>query len=478
MLLADLTVPPSSSSPACSAPHVPIHVLPPSFGRPPLLSHSNPYTLPPTDLSYHLDGLQQQIAAIVATLETTSNTVPMYYKNLVTSFPTLSSSHVNASPTTLEPIVQSCIPQPFSLISIDAKQHRVSFPSQPYKPIQPFTLIHSDVCRPSKVTTSFGKRCFVTFIDVQTCLTWVFLISDKSEVTSTFQDFYHTLGTQFNTKIGDTIFSATHLINYMSSHVLRFYTPLDYLKDSYPSMRLIPNVPLRVFRSLHISIAMVLIKLNSLLGLRLSCLLGILYTNKAINASIHLHPTSEKSVSEESNYNPSNKYDPSLDLPIAPRKITRDTKLVGCKSVFTLKYKADGTLDRHKARVPLPVDVNKDWSLYQLDVKNAFLNGDLVEELERGLTYSLPLSRPKGMKVVKSKEGIFLSQRKYTLDLLTEAGTLGCRPADAPIEFNCKLGNSDDQVPADKEQYHSLMDIDVIFQIITFGVEVSYMMER
>ncbi|KAL0561216.1 hypothetical protein IC582_001638 [Cucumis melo] len=84
-------------------------------------------------------------------------------------------------------------------------------------------------------------------------------------------------------------------------------------------------------------------------------------------------------------------------------------KNVGCKWVFSLKYKADGTLDRHKARlvakgftqtygidysetfslvaklniviVLLYVVVNKDWPLYQLNVKNAFLNGDLVEEV-------------------------------------------------------------------------------------------------
>ncbi|KAL4030573.1 hypothetical protein IC575_008819 [Cucumis melo] len=58
-----------------------------------------------------------------------------------------------------------------------------------------------------------------------------------------------------------------------------------------------------------------------------------------------------------------------------------------------------------------------------------------------------------GMEVARSKEGISVSQRKYTLDLLTETDMLGCRPADTPIEFNCKLGNSDDQVPVDKEQY-------------------------
>ncbi|KAA0033106.1 Copia protein [Cucumis melo var. makuwa] len=33
------------------------------------------------------------------------------------------------------------------------------------------------------------------------------------------------------------------------------------------------------------------------------------------------------------------------------------------------------------------------------------------------------------------------------------------RPANTPIEFNCKLGNSDDQVPVDKEQYQRLVKV-------------------
>ena len=34
---------------------------------------------------------------------------------------------------------------------------------------------------------------------------------------------------------------------------------------------------------------------------------------------------------------------------------------------------------------------------------------------------------------------------------------LGCRPADTPIEFNCKLENSNDKVLVDKEQYQCLV---------------------
>ncbi|KAA0035979.1 putative mitochondrial protein [Cucumis melo var. makuwa] len=62
-----------------------------------------------------------------------------------------------------------------------------------------------------------------------------------------------------------------------------------------------------------------------------------------------------------------------------------------------------------------------------------------------------------GMEVARSKECISVPQRKYTLDLLIEIGMLGCHPADTPIEFNFKLGNSYEQVPVDKEQYQRLV---------------------
>ena len=48
----------------------------------------------------------------------------------------------------------------------------------------------------------------------------------------------------------------------------------------------------------------------------------------------------------------------------------------------------------------------------------------------------------RGIEVARSKESIFISQRKYTFDLLTEISTLGCQ-----------LENSDDKVSVDKEQY-------------------------
>ena len=47
-------------------------------------------------------------------------------------------------------------------ICIWAKQHEVSFPSQPYKPIHPFALVHGNVWGP----TAFGKQWFVIFIDI------------------------------------------------------------------------------------------------------------------------------------------------------------------------------------------------------------------------------------------------------------------------------------------------------------------------
>ncbi|CAL8137817.1 unnamed protein product [Prunus armeniaca] len=62
-----------------------------------------------------------------------------------------------------------------------------------------------------------------------------------------------------------------------------------------------------------------------------------------------------------------------------------------------------------------------------------------------------------GIEVARSKHGIFLSQRKYVLDLLAEIGMLDCKPIDTPSEQNHKLGLYPDQVPTDKERYQRLV---------------------
>ena len=56
-----------------------------------------------------------------------------------------------------------------------------------------------------------------------------------------------------------------------------------------------------------------------------------------------------------------------------------------------------------------------------------------------------------GMEIARLKEGIFVSQIKYSLDLLIETGMMGCQLADTSIEFNAKLGNSIDKVLVDKK---------------------------
>ena len=68
-----------------------------------------------------------------------------------------------------------------------------------------------------------------------------------------------------------------------------------------------------------------------------------------------------------------------------------------------------------------------------------------------GLKYFL------GIDVARSKQGIFLSQQKYVLDLLKEIGMLGCQPIDIPIEQNHGIEELLNQVPTDKGRYQRLV---------------------
>ena len=124
-------------------------------------------------------------------------------------------------------------------------------------------------------------------------------------------------------------------------------------------------------------------------------------------------------------------------------ELPRDKKIVGCRWVYTLKCKPDGYLDRYKARlvargytqtygidypetfapvakintikILLSLAVNLDWPLYQYDIKNAFLHGDLNEEIYMNIPpgYEGNLNKGKVCKLKKALYGLKQSPRAW-----------------------------------------------------------------
>ncbi|GAA0164844.1 transmembrane signal receptor [Lithospermum erythrorhizon] len=62
-----------------------------------------------------------------------------------------------------------------------------------------------------------------------------------------------------------------------------------------------------------------------------------------------------------------------------------------------------------------------------------------------------------GVEVARSEEGIFLSQRKYALDIISKAGLLGAKAVAFPMEQNQRLAGSTSAVLHDVDRYRRLV---------------------
>jgi hypothetical protein len=272
---------------------------------------------------------------------------------------------------------------------------------------------------------------------------------------------------------------------------------------------------------------------------------------------------------------------------------------IGCKWVYKLKFKSDGSIERYKARLVakgynqqegldyfetfspvaklvtvrsfVAIAAAKGWSLTQLDVNNAFLHGELDEEvymslplgykgdsklphqvckltkslyglkqasrqwfskfsstlLHHGFTqskcdYSLftktagstfiallvyvddiliasnaPAAVTKltafldakfklkdlgnakyflGLELARSHQGISLCQRKYTLDILEDAGFLASKPVKFPMEQHIKLSRDDGSLLSDPTVYRRL--VGKLLYLTLTRPDISYSVSR
>lgn len=68
-----------------------------------------------------------------------------------------------------------------------------------------------------------------------------------------------------------------------------------------------------------------------------------------------------------------------------------------------------------------------------------------------------PLKYFLGVEFARSKKGIFLCQRKYTLDILSEAGLLGAKPFSTSMVQNHRLAFSISELCVDSSSYRRLV---------------------
>ncbi|XP_019199098.1 PREDICTED: uncharacterized protein LOC109192853 [Ipomoea nil] len=152
-------------------------------------------------------------------------------------------------------------------------------------------------------------------------------------------------------------------------------------------------------------------------------------------------------------------------------------------------------------RTFLAVAMAKGWDVQQLDINNAFVHGDLEEEVYMVLPPGFRNYKPKqiaelkqtldnafkikdlghlnfflGMEAFGTPDRLNICQRKYALDILKENGFLDAKPAQTPITPGQNLNNVDWTLMDNLEEYRRL--VGKLLYLTNTRPDISYVIQQ
>nr|CAN82610.1 hypothetical protein VITISV_021745 [Vitis vinifera] len=379
-------------------------------------------------------------------------TAPILSKALASCNPSVTLQINKIDPCIICPLVKSHS-LPYSLSSSHASH--------------PLAVIHTDLWGPTPSISITGARYFLIFIDDYSRNTWIYFLSTKDQALHSFITFRKMVENQLHTTIKCIQFDNggefLAFKPYLEAHAHKGYLCLDVSTSRiYISRNVIFHESSFPFQSSypppspppHLSSSTpALINSPSLSAPSSPVVSFPIITSDSIHPlipvpfatsspaapsppplSLNTHPmvTRAKSgihkkrsfivqhTTEPRTYSQASKNDSwvqamNREYQALLRNNTwslvpppSSAHIVGCRWIYKLKYRPNGSIDRHKARLVaqgftqtpgidyfdtfspvvkpctirliLALAVSFQWSVRQLDVENAFLNGDLEEE--------------------------------------------------------------------------------------------------